>query len=237
MIRFGDYCNTDIYSQEKFCLTPLKYQISIIVACPGGTTQGEVEKFAGHVNHDTELAELIFVIDQPISINLVKEPLISTDKYRIILLTKPSGIPSVLYDIGILQSRGTWVWLIDLQTELKKRFVEIVLQASATDITNHIPVFINNEDEVGIAPKSGSQPQWLDLLYKGMQIPFVNLLFPRRTFSEHGLIDPNIVISNNYEADYLLRICRFNFLGKNICRGRARYCHPKFSRLFFLPLG
>lgn len=216
MIRFGDYCNSEISLHERFFITPLKFQISIIVACPGGTTQDEIEEFAENINHDTGLVELIFVIDQPSSLTLVNEQLNSTESYRIVVSTKPCGMLSVLYDIGILQSRGNWIWLIDLRAELKIRFIEKVIQTSVTNRPNHIPVFINYEDDVFIAPKSGDNPQWLDLIYKGLQIPFVNLLFPRKIFSEHGLIDPSIAIINNYEVDFLLRICRSSFLEKKV---------------------
>lgn len=209
MIQFSDYATSYFQQKEIFSLIKLPYQISIIVACPSGTSIEAVEEFARKIEFDPKQVELIFVIDSPyLYANEIKS-IKNTEKYRILYLAKPCGLLAVMYDVGILHSKGNWIWMLDIREDIKHSYITTVLQTTLSSYTNQIPVFINTADNLMLNTAATDHPHWLDLFYKGMQIHLANILFPRQIFSTYGLIDPHIAIFENSPQDFILRICRY----------------------------
>ncbi len=215
MIHLQQFLNPENQSPNPIT-TDSNYHplISLIIICPAGILKKELDSLATELKSYRERCEIIFVIDQSSVCDPDRHLLGQTEDYRLVNLMLPSGSTAILYDQGILISRGKYIWMTDLQNFPTQIFCKQVLLAAEALEDNHVGVFLNPDDEQQVINLPGINLPWLDMFYKGCTIPFINLLFPREIFEKYGLLDPHFGVADFYQQEYLLRICRFCVLEK-----------------------
>jgi glycosyltransferase involved in cell wall biosynthesis len=123
-------------------------------------------------------------------------------------------LPGLCLDAGILACRGQRIWMVETHNPLPAWQPEALLACLKDISPANVVVFTNPKESQQFANMPGAMLPWIDWLYKGMALPLENLIFPRQTFNEFGLLDPHIIMAGFYFQELMLRICRHTHFEK-----------------------
>lgn len=200
-MRFGDFWDAaDGYEGEPKLL-------SIVCRCTDGGSEQQIQAFAKHFEEWQSQIELI-CIGEP-SLEAGWEKSVVKDVPHFACALKPVGIPAVLWDAGILRSKGQWIWFLEMDVLPAREWVQTLLQTISNAGSRCALAFFAQEDPHLPDGVRAVRPPWLDLFYKGFRIPLSNVVMRRTIFEEFGLFDPHLVMRETYAQEFLMRISPF----------------------------
>jgi len=213
--------------------------ISVVLLTRLPHTEEESKMLVSRFGSQRPQVEIIVVIEpSPFSETLRFASWCSERGCRVIQHDSPCGLPNLRLDEGILASRGRWLWLLDSQNHIPAIDLGLIIDIlrGLSDESDPL-VLIHPKDEKKHGLVSGKDPNWIDMLYKGWQFPLENFFFPRSLFDTYGLLDPHIVMSQFFQQEFLIRICRFVQFKKICKRAVTRGCsvmqQHRFPRIFY----
>jgi glycosyltransferase involved in cell wall biosynthesis len=113
------------------------------------------------------------------------------------------GLDALALDIGILESRGAWIWCVEPDASVTAADVERVLgHLRGTDRPPGLLVLRQPQDPL-LAPALD-----IDGLYNGTTPSLGALVWSRDLLDRHGPFDPHVAIARSYVTEMLLRVVR-----------------------------